>query len=64
MPEEFGIDQSAPTRTFLLTDIEGSTRLWQDHREAMAPALEAHDRLLAASVRQAGGIVVKTTGDG
>ena len=58
------IDQAATTRTFLLTDIEGSTRLWEDHREAMAQALEAHDRVLAAAVGQAGGIVVKTTGDG
>ncbi len=58
------IDQAATTRTFLLTDIEGSTRLWEDHREAMAPALEAHDRLPAAAVGDAGGVVVKTTGDG
>jgi len=52
------------TRTFLITDIEGSTRLWEEHHEAMAPALEVHDRLLAAAVTHSGGIVVKTTGDG
>lgn len=52
------------TRTFLITDIEGSTRLWEDHHEAMATSLEAHDRLLASVVGHAGGIVVKTTGDG
>ncbi|MHB8458894.1 MAG: ATP-binding protein [Candidatus Limnocylindrales bacterium] len=58
------IDQAATTRTFLITDIEGSTRLWEEHHEAMAPALAVHDRLLAGAVEQAGGIVVKTTGDG
>ena len=26
---------------FLLTDIEKSTRLWEDHPEAMKPALES-----------------------
>jgi len=51
-------------RAFLITDIEGSTRLWEEHHEAMATALEVHDRLLAAAVTHSGGIVVKTTGDG
>ena len=55
---------AARTATFLLTDIEGSTRLWQEHRAAMATALEAHDALLRAAVEEAGGTVVKTTGDG
>ena len=54
----------ARTATFLLTDIEGSTRLWEERREAMAVALEAHDALLRTAVEQAGGSVVKTTGDG
>ncbi len=58
------IDQAAVPRTFLITDIEGSTRLWEDHHEAMASALEAHDRLLASVVAHSGGIVIKTTGDG
>jgi len=47
-----------------MTDIEGSTRLWEDHRAAMAAALEAHDALLRAAAEDAGGTVVKTTGDG
>jgi predicted ATPase/class 3 adenylate cyclase len=50
--------------TFLLTDIEGSTRLWEEHPGAMGEALAAHDRLLRAAVQHAGGRVVKTTGDG
>src|SRR5512135_2232616 len=54
----------ARTATFLMTDIEGSTRLWAEQRAAMNIALEAHDGLLRSAVEQAGGTVVKTTGDG
>ncbi|HLO35078.1 MAG TPA: AAA family ATPase, partial [Candidatus Deferrimicrobium sp.] len=50
--------------TFLFTDIEGSTRLWEEHPEAMGLALAQHDRLLRASVDAGGGTVIKTTGDG
>ena len=52
------------TETFLFTDIEGSTRLWEERRAAMGVALAAHDALLRAAVEEAGGTVVKTTGDG
>ena len=52
------------TATFLLTDIEGSTRLWEEYREAMAVALKAHDSLLRAAVEGAGGTVIQGTGDG
>ena len=38
--------------------------MWEEHREAMAVALEAHDSILRTSVEDAGGRVVKTTGDG
>jgi class 3 adenylate cyclase len=51
--EEFAIEQPTTTRTFLMTDIEGSTRLWEDHPEAwprtlaaleaMAPVIELLD---------------------
>ncbi len=52
------------TVTFLFTDLEGSTRLWEQHRAAMRPALERHDAILRDAVEQHHGIVVKTTGDG
>ncbi len=52
------------TVTFLFTDLEGSTRLWERHPEAMRPALECHDALLRAAVEEHRGLVVKTTGDG
>jgi predicted ATPase/class 3 adenylate cyclase len=47
-----------------MTDIEGSTRLWEEHPDEMAPALAAHDALLRAAVEDNGGTVIKTTGDG
>ncbi len=50
--------------TFLLTDIEGSTRLWETHGEVMGAALAVHDDLLRAAIESHGGTVVKTTGDG
>ena len=52
------------TATFLMTDIAGSTRLWEEQRDAMVLALAAHDALLRAAVEEAGGTVFKTTGDG
>jgi predicted ATPase/class 3 adenylate cyclase len=51
-------------QTFLFTDIEGSTRLWEEHGEEMAGALARHDEILDKAVAQAGGSVLKTTGDG
>ena len=41
-----GAELPAGTVTFLLTDIEGSTRLWETVPEAMEVALEQHNRLL------------------
>ena len=49
---------------FLLTDIQGSTRLWEDHPAEMGEALAVHDRLLRAAIAATGGAVVKTMGDG
>ena len=52
------------TVTFLFTDLAGSTRLWEEHPDAMRPALARHDELLRDAVADHGGHVVKTTGDG
>jgi predicted ATPase/class 3 adenylate cyclase len=52
------------TVTFLFTDLEGSTRLWEQHPEAMKQALARHDDLLTAAVDAHHGSVVKSTGDG
>ena len=52
------------TVTFLFTDIEGSTRLWEEHPDAMRDALARHDELVREAIEAHGGYVVKTTGDG
>jgi class 3 adenylate cyclase len=52
------------TVTFLFTDIEGSTRLWEVWPDAMRPALARHDEILRDAVAASDGHVVKTTGDG
>jgi len=52
------------TLTFLFTDIEGSTRRWQEDRDAMAAALAAHDATLVQVIEANGGHVFKHTGDG
>jgi class 3 adenylate cyclase len=49
---------------FLLTDIEGSTRLWQEHRSAMRSAIDRHDQLLVECIAQHGGRVLTTRGEG
>jgi predicted ATPase/class 3 adenylate cyclase len=54
----------AGTVTFLFTDIEGSTRLWQEAPEAMATALERHDELVSNAIEARGGYVFSTGGDG
>jgi class 3 adenylate cyclase len=52
------------TVTFLLTDIEGSTRLWESEPEAMEVALRRHDRLLAGVIEEYGGRVITSRGEG
>ncbi|HSL44142.1 MAG TPA: adenylate/guanylate cyclase domain-containing protein [Anaerolineales bacterium] len=52
------------TVTFLFTDIEGSTQLWEKHPEAMQGALAEHDSILHETIESNHGHVIKTTGDG
>jgi predicted ATPase/class 3 adenylate cyclase/tetratricopeptide (TPR) repeat protein len=52
------------TVTFLFTDVEGSTRLWEEHPDEMHTALARHDEILRGAVEANGGYVVKMTGDG
>src|SRR5215218_2966225 len=51
------------TVTFLFTDIEGSTVLWERDRQAMAAAVERHLALLDAAIHAHGGVHFKTVGD-
>jgi predicted ATPase/class 3 adenylate cyclase len=52
------------TVTFLFTDLKSSTRIWEEHTEAMQVALARHDRLLRDAIESHGGYVVKSRGDG
>src|SRR5712692_9391009 len=51
------------TVTFLFTDIEGSTRLWEQHPDAMRLALAQHDAFLRQAIEAHRGHVFKTMGD-
>lgn len=55
---------STSRRTFLFTDIESSTRMWDQYPDAMLDALDLHDQVLVDAVREAGGDVIRHTGDG
>ena len=52
------------TVTFLFSDIEGSTALWDEAPDAMRSLLEWHDATLRSAIESSGGHVVKNTGDG
>ncbi len=43
------------TVTFLMTDIEGSTRAWQSAPETLTPAIVAHYDLIETVIEQHGG---------
>lgn len=49
--------------TFLFTDIEGSSQLWEKHPQAMAQALKQHDMLMRGVFAEHCGHVFKTMGD-
>lgn len=50
--------------TFLFTDIEGSTKLWEEHPVVMQEALREHDELLSIVFTEYGGVVIKHRGEG
>jgi class 3 adenylate cyclase len=66
LPTVFTTDARFPTGTvtFLFTDIEGSTPLWEQRPDAMQAALARHDRLLRHAIESFDGRIVKSTGDG
>jgi class 3 adenylate cyclase len=51
------------TVTFVFTDIESSTRLWEEHPQAMRAALACHDSILRLAIEAHGGIIFGTAGD-
>ena len=50
--------------TFLFSDIQGSTRLWEAFPSLMDRVISRHDELVHGAVRGFGGEVYKHTGDG
>ncbi len=51
------------TVTFLFTDIEGSTKSWQQHPDAMKLALARHHAILKQAIESHGGYVFQIIGD-
>src|SRR5918994_6878065 len=51
------------TVTFLFTDIEGSTKLWEKSPRGMQAALTRHDTIVREAIEGHGGFVFKTVGD-
>jgi predicted ATPase/class 3 adenylate cyclase len=62
---DFSIVGPVPTGTitFLFTDVEGSTRLWQESPDAMAEALARHDEIVRSAIVSHRGYVFSTAGD-
>ena len=51
------------TSTFLFTDVEGSSKLWQQYPDGMRVALLRHDEIVATAIRAHSGLIFKTIGD-
>ncbi len=52
------------TVTFLFTDVEDSSRLWEESPADMADALRIHDAVVRGSIERHGGYVFGTGGNG
>jgi len=52
------------TLTFLFTDVEGSTRLWEQHPVQMSLDMARHDVLIESCVAQHNGVIVRPRGEG
>jgi predicted ATPase/class 3 adenylate cyclase len=65
-PPSYADQQALPTGavTFLVTNIEGSAQLWEQHPRPMRHALARHDALLSQAIAAHQGRVIKSTGDG
>lgn len=56
-------ERPSGTIAFLFTDVEGSTRLWDEHDDAMNRALREHDEILRSAIGAEEGYVFSTQGD-
>jgi len=50
--------------TFLFTDVQSSTRLWEDAPDSMMDALRIHDGVIGTAVEDHNGVLVKPRGEG
>ena len=57
-------ERPSGTVTLLFTDVEGSTRLWEESPEATAEAIARHDEIIRGIVERQDGYVFSTSGDG
>jgi class 3 adenylate cyclase/tetratricopeptide (TPR) repeat protein len=51
------------TVTFLFTDVEGSTRRWEEHPDVMKKVMARHDVIVRGSIESEDGVVFTTAGD-
>src|SRR3954451_15586079 len=63
-PEHRDVELPQGTVTFLLTDVEGSTRLWEQDRDAMRAAMGRHGEIVADVVAACGGVRPEEQGEG
>ncbi|MGE5222504.1 MAG: adenylate/guanylate cyclase domain-containing protein, partial [Omnitrophica WOR_2 bacterium] len=56
-------DRPAGTVTFLFTDIEGSTQLWESYPDAMPAAFARHEAIIRSTMETHSGFVYKMVGD-
>jgi len=57
-------DLPSGTITFLFTDLQDSTRLWEKHPGEMDQALQRHDEIIESLTQQYQGFVVRPRGEG
>ena len=50
--------------TFLMTDVEGSTRMWEEHPDLAGTAIDRHDALIGEAVATRNGALIKSKGEG
>ena len=58
------ISRPSGTVTFMFTDIEDSSRMWEAEQRAAREALGIHDEIIINGVENGGGIIVKSRGEG
>lgn len=58
-----GVQPPSGVVTFLFTDVEGSSRLWDQHPALMGPALARHDEIMTETIAAHRGYIFSLAGD-